>query len=74
MFKEGEMVGEGDTLKSAIQASLPSYSKVGSLTLPYFARALKGWRKHSRPGKLPNLPEAMLDAVSHEFLVTGKLG
>eukprot|EP00973_Karenia_brevis_P080211 11126819-Karenia_brevis.AAC.1 len=58
-------------MRAAFLAAYPDFGRMGQHGLPYLDRALKGWKKQAPNGRVVNLPEAVLDAISMELLELG---
>ncbi|CAE7560259.1 UPF1 [Symbiodinium sp. CCMP2592] len=72
LFLSGETCNFGQKLQAALEYTRPEAARDGSLRLPRFKRALKGWRKLSpAQARLPMI-EFLKGAVSGVFLHLGR--
>ncbi len=73
LFRCGELAGEGDNLKAALQTLYPDYSHRGPLGLLRFSRVLTGWRRLAPPQPALPLPVMNLEAIAERLLEEGRL-
>jgi len=73
LYLNGESVNAGEQLKAALEFDLPTAARGGSLVLPRFKRALKGWRRMApNQTRLPML-EFLKSSISGVMIAAGHL-
>ncbi len=73
LFRRGELAGEGEKLKAAIEAFYPDFSRRGPLGLPRYSRVLTGWRRLAPPQPALPVPELILDVITDILLDEGRI-
>lgn len=64
----GEGAHCGEKLQAALEYERPEYSRHGSLSLPRFKRAMKGWRRMAPTQTRLPMPEFLKSAISAVML------